>query len=452
MTSMLLIIIALITMILFFSFYHAPLSLREPLILWNITNSVGFLLPFSMYFLLDQSDAFMPMTFRLNLDRHFSSATWLFFCGLLITNAVYCSLRLGLPFIAQRPASGLLHPREDLPFGPVFFLWLIVWLIGVTLQLSLLGSAIESLTALQTKSSTFTEGRVHLLLPSMFAGALKSVVVIAYIIQGRRGFSDRIMFWTAISLPLLWSFLVGGRMAALLQAVVPLAAVVILRRATIRWSVIVLVCLFALIVTAGGLALRSYAQTSRAGIAMMSSMAASPVVSLAYSFNLLESTSLAWDVYLNESVRRMGIIESYANASLPRFVFPDKGPPLQLSMREYLYGDRLGGITVGYYGEWIYYYGALGVVIGGAVAGFMLWWVASGIQRAAIWPNAMFLFVPVLFEVTVSMPRNGAHIVLPALIPLVLTLMSLRLLFGSSVGRSEPGGAGSAGTPSARSC
>ena len=380
-----------------------------PLFLWNFSHLVGLCVPFVLLTMgVDLSDAGDGLLARADVPQITSMFIY-GVSGLLISNLVCAGAEVIRParrvFLgSRRPISASHSPMLDLPL--LAALWIASIALGLFLLVSAFGSLGSAVGLLVSKVYEPLAGQTYVLLPFAFAQLIAIIVGVEAAASprsvGRLLLAACLIFVTAAIM-----LFVGSRAKSAQTIVIPALVFLLRRSGTTRILLGAGAAALILAISWLGLELR----TSGGDLGASGNFTwIDALVSFSTSYAILDQLVVVkW--YIDQmGIEAARMLQDYLSIFVPKAVWLDKPLPLQLELRWFLFHDTLGGITPGYFGEFLFYFGYLGAIIGGVFAGVVLSWLSRNVRHAMASQQPSVLIAILVFIFCLQVPRDSLYV------------------------------------------
>lgn len=342
-----------------------------------------------------------------NLFDQVPFALIIFFAGLLCT-AIGFFVLPNVKVIHGAPTN------TNLPF----YLWIFTFLVIVIVMSG--GSPNRFFSTVQALSSkvigsTDNQTTIFALLPVLGLLSFLNVVTLTTA-------SDKKSIFRAIVpvvLTAILCFSVGSRARATSAILAPM--IFYAGRPNVRWLNLIPVLVGVIAIAAIGDYVRRQAQ----GVMEVSSE--SPIVLFIGSFSIIDSIAVAVAMSQESPKTMSAALWNIVQWILPKSIVGTKDLTAAVLARYLLEGDTLGGITLSSYGEIYFYFGLLGVLVGGLSIG---WLLRSYLQMASGGGVSGVIAFYVAYNYIFVTNRNGVINDLPDFLTLNIILLTV-ILFQS---------------------
>ncbi|WP_404653477.1 O-antigen polymerase [Bradyrhizobium sp. USDA 336] len=314
---------------------------------WLFLNAVGILIPY--VYIVAGNPVFLAN--RLGVQSYVDEALFYLLAG----NA---SFLFGYWACSVTHAAGSFHQDDSKAYGRVFpylLLW-IFFFIATSMLLVVGGNLTQNILALLQKTRGAVEGQSFIYLLLSFLTFQSVLISLSSIRSGQNK-------WTALiiaMLTLILSFLCGSRVRAALCLAIP--ALYHAVHKGIRLKYLMLGGTLIIGILAAGAVLRSSLHTVQSSGELDEQLFS--------SMSLLDPTALAAAMAERLSPDPLDSLKTLILWNVPKTLVGEKELIAPVLARYMYFGDVDGGITFSLYGEFLYYFGPLVLVIACFAGGF----------------------------------------------------------------------------------
>jgi hypothetical protein len=339
---------------------HAPEGLNMPILrLFLILTFIGAVGP--LFFIGDQRQTEFLIT-RLGLQDSVAPALLL----LVVGAAMFCA---GYGLQRLRPTSA---PSGDTQMNFTLGVW--AWIVFVAVIVELMGggwgSVQHSVSLLVTKVRNIAPNENLIFCFVSFAVFQACFLCLAAIDSPSR--TRTILSVAIIVTTAALSFAVGSRLQAVFVLLVPLLALG--ARGRLRLATLAPAAVGGVAVVYAGDVVRRTAQGGDVR------QAAGVLETFISSFSQIDPMALSVQLAGRAPTTILESLKVILLSPVPRAWLENKQLVAPIVARYVYFGDTLGGLTLGMFGEYYYYFGLTGLVLLGLATG----WIASYLGRCAV--------------------------------------------------------------------
>ncbi|ATC23458.1 O-antigen polymerase [Caulobacter vibrioides] len=325
-------------------------TLRAFLALWLI-GTFGPLIVLTF----DKDKNFLIEALKLH-DRVFVSVVYLCIAALCVFSGYIAAVRASTGRYAGPTHSVARAPARRAPLH-----WnatLVIWILAITSMILLMaispGGVLGTANALMSKVRNATKFQtiIYFLLPFVvFQACFLSISAIQS--------GDKRKVWVTLTIVLVTAALslaVGSRLNAVMSLLVP--AIYFATNRGVKLAPLIACFALAIMLVYAGDLMRSTAQGR--DLREASGSAAATFMS---SYSIVDPMAVVTDLRERISPKATESTVTLVRWMLPSSIVGSKEPIGPIVARYVYYGDVLGGVTFGLFGEFYYYYGPIGLIV-----------------------------------------------------------------------------------------